>query len=149
MKMGAAIVLLLGIIMFFFSCQKEKERCFATISIRLDDRAEEMEWMEVEAQRSDRNGTIVIEATGYNDERFLIKLQNVYDTGTIAHLTVAQLFIADGLGFSAEEIQTGFINIKERSPSRLSGSFDVVFNCSSGAGNTMSAEGLFTIYGKN
>lgn len=105
--------------------------------------------MEVEAGRRDHTGSLYIEATGYNDERFLLNLQNITDTGIITNLTIEQLFCTDGLGFSAAGIQAGFIRIKERSATYLSGSFDILFKNTHGANRMVKAEGNFSLYGRD
>ncbi len=147
MKQSTVICLLLFDMMLSFSCRKEKEKTVATVHVRVGDRADEIEWMEVVAERQDRTGEIYIDAQGFNDERLSINLQNIKDTGTITPISISQFFFSDGLGFKPQQVQSGFIKIAERNPHRLSGTFVIYFPDNTVAAKLVKAEGSFHIFG--
>jgi hypothetical protein len=139
--------ILLCLAMFFISCSKEKQHIAVTLHLRLNNNNSETEWMEVQGSRNDRIGELDIDAQGFADERFTLHLQNFSDTGSVPGAAIKRLLVSDGLGFHAQQIQSGFLRIIEKKPDRLYAVFEFSFLNSSPGNNSVKAEGSFQILG--
>ena len=135
-------------VFFFFGCSKEKEHPVAVLEVQLGDKAENVEWMEVQGNRRDENSIAYIEALGFNAERFFLNLAGIRDTGIIGGLTLHHISYSDGSDLKLSHLVPGFIKITERTSHSLSGIFEVVFEDHAINANSLKATGSFRIFGK-
>lgn len=145
-NIGILYLLLFGILLSA-SCTKEKEPYVATLSLRFDNREEEVEWMEITSGRQDRLGELYINAWGYNNEHFVINLRNISDTGIITNLTPMEISFSDSAGFHPQQVRGGFIRIIERNRNTLSGVFEIFLADGVAAVRPVRANGSFRILG--
>jgi hypothetical protein len=145
-KAIAVLPHLFALAMLCFSCSKEARKPVVILQVSLEDRVEEIEWMEVQGSRSATGGVVFIEAIGYNDERFYLNLRNISDTGLVSGITINNVSCSNGLGFHTKAIQSGFLKITQRTAHNLAGIFDIYLQDDS-VNNLMKVKGSFRIQG--
>ncbi|HZH01801.1 MAG TPA: hypothetical protein VEY32_12005 [Flavisolibacter sp.] len=146
MKGKSVLMLLFALLLLCFSCVKEIHKPIVTLHVNLENRLEEIEWMEVQGSRSARDGVVFIEATGFNAEHFYLNLQNIADTGLVTGITINNVFFSDAHGFNSKTIKQGFLRISQRNAHTLTGVFEFYFQ-DDRINNTVKVEGSFRVDG--
>src|SRR5687768_7979904 len=122
-------------------CAKNGNNIYqAGLQLFIDARQDEIQWAEVSCDRLS-DGHVTMDAWGNNDERFLLSLNNITDTGFITTFDISNISYQETQFFKSAAIQSGSIRIDKNSAREVKGTLDVTFF--SASGSTFRVHGTF------